>query len=327
MHFDRLKRRDFVILLGGAAAWPFAVRAQEVGRTYRLGFVLPIGRQTPPVVAFFDELRLNGFIEGKNLATVAGSFGLEGSTPAGRATTVVKGAPDLIVAGGPLNTRAVQNAAPTLPIVALSDDMIGEGLTRSLAQPGGNTTGVSILAPELDGKRQDLLIEAVPGASRMAALADSNVTTIRQLQALQEAVRSRGIELLAFTIARPEEITAAINDVKAAGAAAFNVLASPLLYGNRQAIIERAAALHLPAMYQWPETAEEGGLMGYGPRITQMFRQVARLAVKVLRGSKTGDLPVEQPTRFELVINLQAAKVIGHEVPAGLVLRADKVID
>jgi putative tryptophan/tyrosine transport system substrate-binding protein len=319
-----MRRRNFITLLGGAAAaWPLAASAQEVGRTYQLGFVLPIGRQTPPVVAFFDELRLNGFIEGKNIATVAGSFGLEGSTPAERAATVVKGAPDLIVAGGPLNTRAAQNATPTLPIVALSDDMIGEGLTRSLAQPGGNTTGVSILAPELDGKRQDFLIEAVPAARRMAALADSNVTTLGQLQALQEAVRSRGIELLA----RAEDIAGAINDAKTAGAAAFNVLASPLLYANRQVIIERAAALHLPAMYQWPETAEEGGLMGYGPRITQMFRQVARLAVKVLRGSKTGDLPVEQPTKFELVINLQTAKVIGHEVPAGLVLRADKVIE
>ena len=139
-----MNRREFITLLGGsAAARPLAARAQEVGRTYQLGFVLPIGRLTPPVVAFFDELRLNGFIEGKNIATVAGSFGLEGSTPAERAATVVKGAPDLIVAGGPLNTRAAQNATPTLPIVALSDDMIGEGLTRSLAQPGGNTTGVT----------------------------------------------------------------------------------------------------------------------------------------------------------------------------------------
>ena len=122
------RRREFITLLGGAAAaWPLAARAQEVGRTYRLGFVLPIGRQTPPVVAFFDELRLNGFIEGKNIATVDGSFGLEGSTPAERAATVAKGAPDLIVAGGPLNTRAAQNATPTHPIIALSDDMIGEG--------------------------------------------------------------------------------------------------------------------------------------------------------------------------------------------------------
>src|SRR5262249_7344306 len=112
-----------------------------------------------------------------------------------------------------------------------------------------------------------------------------------------------------------------------AGAAAFNVLASPLLYANRQVIIERAAALHLPAMYQWPETAEEGGLMGYGPRIPQMVPQVAQLAVKGLRRSKTGDLTVEHPTECELVINLHTAKAIGHEVPAGLVLRADKVIE
>jgi len=161
----------------------------------------------------------------------------------------------------------------------------------------------------------------------MAALADSNVTTIRQLQALQEAVRSRGIELLAFTIARPEEITAAINDAKTAGAAAFNVLASPLLYANRQVIIERAAALHLPAIYQWPETAEEGGLMGYGPRITQMFRQVARLAVKALRGSKTGDLPVEQPTKFELAINLKTARALGLSLPPTLLTLADEVLD
>jgi putative ABC transport system substrate-binding protein len=172
-----------------------------------------------------------------------------------------------------------------------------------------------------------LLIEAVPGARRMAALADSNVSTLEQLQALQEAVGSRGIELLAFAIARAEEIAAAISDAKTAGVAALNVLASPLLYANRAAIIERVAVLHLPAMYQWPETSEEGGLMGYGPRIAQIFRQAARLAVKVLRGSKSGDLPVEQPTKFELVINLQTAKAIGHEVPAGLVLRADTVIE
>src|SRR5262249_35475406 len=129
-----VRRREFITLLGGAAAWPLAARAQQVGRTYQLGFVLPVGRQTPPVVAFFDELRLNGFVEGKNIATVAGSFGLEGSTPAERAATVGKGSPDLIVAGGPLNTRAAQNATPTLPIVALSDDLIGEGLARLLSR-------------------------------------------------------------------------------------------------------------------------------------------------------------------------------------------------
>ena len=205
--------------------------------------------------------------------------------------------------------------------------MVGEGLTPSLARPGGNTTGVTILAPELDGKRQDLLIDAVPSARRMAALADTHITTSRQLQALQDVMRQRGIELTPFVIARPEEIASASNDAKTAGAAAVNVLTSPILYANRQAIIERTAALRLPAMYRWPELAEEGGLMGYGPRITQIFRQAARMVGKVLHGAKPGELPVEHPTKFELVINLQAAKAIGHEVPAGLVARADKIIE
>jgi putative ABC transport system substrate-binding protein len=205
--------------------------------------------------------------------------------------------------------------------------MVGEGLTPSLARPSGNTTGVTILAPELDGKRQDLLIDAVPSACRTAALADTHITTSRQLQALQDVMRQRGIELTPFVIARPEEIASASNDAKTAGAAAVNVLTSPILYANRQAIIERTAALRLPAMYRWPELAEEGGLMGYGPRITQIFRQAARMVGKVLHGAKPGELPVEQPTKFELVINLQAAKAIGHEVPAGLVARADKIIE
>lgn len=205
--------------------------------------------------------------------------------------------------------------------------MVGEGLTPSLARPSGNTTGVTILAPELDGKRQDLLIDAMPSARRMAALADTHITTSRQLQALQDVMRQRGIELTPFVIARPEEIASASNDAKTAGAAAVNVLTSPILYANRQAIIERTAALRLPAMYRWPELAEEGGLMGYGPRITQIFRQAARMVGKVLHGAKPGELPVEQPTKFELVINLQAAKAIGHEVPAGLVARADKIIE
>jgi putative ABC transport system substrate-binding protein len=194
--------------------------------------------------------------------------------------------------------------------------MVGEGLTPSLARPSGNTTGVTILAPELDGKRQDLLIDAVPSACRMAALADTHITTSRQLQALQDVMRQRGIELTPFVIARPEEIASASNDAKTAGAAAVNVLTSPILYANRQAIIERTAALRLPAMYRWPELAE-----------AQIFRQAARMVGKVLHGAKPGELPVEQPTKFELVINLQAAKAIGHEVPAGLVARADKIIE
>jgi len=325
-----MNRRAFILLLAGTAAWPLALRrasAQEAGRAYRLAFLLPTDRQSPPVLALLDELRLNGFVEGQNLAAVASSFDMGGAPLAERAAPVVKGAPDLIVAGGPLATRAAQDATATVPIVALSDDLIGEGLARSLARQGGNTTGVSILAPELDGKRQDFLIQAVSGARRMAVLADSHVTAPRELHALQAAVRARDIELLVLEVTRAEEILPALEKAHAGGAAAVNLLASPLLFANSRSIMDRAAALRLPAMYQWPETAEDGGFMSYGPRLTQMFRQMARLVVKVLRGGKPADLPIEQPTRFELVINLKTAKAIGHEVPAGLVLRADKVIE
>jgi putative ABC transport system substrate-binding protein len=322
-----MRRREFITLLGGAAAWPVMARAQQAGRTYRLGFVFPIGRQAPPVIAFFDELRLNGFIEGQNITTVAGSFGLEGRPLAERAATVVTAAPDVIVTGGNPATHAAQDATGTLPIVGISNDMVGEGLVQSLARPGRNSTGVSILSPELDGKRQDLLIEVAPRARRIAALADPNITTPQQLQVLKDAARAHGVELSAFVVAKADEILPAMEHVKASGAEALNVLGTPLFFVSGSRIIERAAVLHLPAIYQWPEMAEEGGLAGYGPRITEVYRQAARLAAKVLRGSKPADLPVEQPTRFELVINLQAAKAIGHEVPAALTLRADKVIE
>jgi putative tryptophan/tyrosine transport system substrate-binding protein len=144
---------------------------------------------------------------------------------------------------------------------------------------------------------------------------------------LQDAARAHGVELLSFVVGKSEELLPAIDKAKAMGAEALNVLGTPLFFMHRRAIIERAAVLRLPAIYQWPEQAEEGGLAGYGPRITEIYRQTARVVAKVLRGAKPADLPVEQPTRFELVINLQAAKTIGHEVPAGLVLRADKVIE
>jgi putative ABC transport system substrate-binding protein len=201
----------------------------------------------------------------------------------------------------------------------------------SLARPGGNITGISLLSPELDGKRQDILIEAVPGAHRMALLAESNVTPQRHTQELQAAARAHGIELLVFGVARPEEIVAAINAAKASGAEALNFLATALFSvpgsPNSRVVIEQVAGVRLPAIYQWPETAEQGGLVGYGPRFTQVYRQRARMVAKVLRGIKPADVPVEQPTNFELVINLRNAKAIGHEIPAGLVARADKVVE
>jgi len=322
-----LRRREFITLLSGAAVWPLAAHAQEAGRTYRIAILTGSPREAPQSVACFDELRRFGFIEGQNLAVDPRGFGLREQQFRETAAAIVKSAPDAIVTAGGPSTRAAQEATKTIPILGTADDMVAEGLVASLARPGGNTTGVSLLAPELDGKRQDILMEAVAGAHRMAALADPAISTPQHLQALQEAVRARGVELTIFSARTPEEIVPAMNGAKAAGAAALNVLATPLFFFNQRVVIEHAAALRMPAIYQWPEMAEAGGLAGYGPRITEWYRQLARVLVKVLRGAKPADLPIEQPTNFELVINLQAARAIGREVPAGLVLRADKVIE
>jgi putative ABC transport system substrate-binding protein len=327
MQFDQLKRREFITLVGGAAAWPLVARAQEAGRTYRLGFLVPHSPEAPWIVAFFDELRLAGFIEGQNLIVVPGGFDVRDDRFAERAAALVKAAPDAIVSGADLATRALQQVTRTIPLIGMTEDMVAAGLVESLARPGGNTTGISLLSPELDGKRQDLLMEAVPDARRMGALADSRVTSTHHLQMLQKATRARNVELSIFGVTKLEEIAPAIDNAKASGAEALNVLATPLFFANSRVVIERVTALRLPAIYQWPDMAEQGGLAGYGPRFTQIYRQRARMVVKVLRGTKPADLPVEQPTTFELVINLQAAKAIGHEVPAGLVLRADKVIE
>jgi len=218
--------------------------------------------------------------------------------------------------------KPIGRATATIPILGSTDDMVGSGLVNSLAHPGGNTTGTSIFATELDGKRQEILIEAVPGLRRMAALADSNTTTDANLHALQEAARARNIELSIHRIARPEEIAAAIDAAKASGAAALNVLSAPILFNSRQIIMQRVAALRLPAIYQFPEEAGEGGFVGYGPRIVQMFR-----CVKLLRGVKPADIPVEQPTKFELAINLKTAKALGLTIPESVLQRADEVIE
>jgi ABC-type uncharacterized transport system substrate-binding protein len=325
-----MRRRDFVKLVGGAAAfWPaLFASAQEPGRTYRLGALYPSPREAPQIVAMFEELRQLGFIESHNLMIDWRLYGPHVELLSEFAMELVEAKVDVILAGGDAAIRAAQGATATISILGFTDDMVRSGLVSSLANPGGNTTGISLLAAELNGKRQEILIEAVPGLRRMAALADSNTTAPRQLQALQDAARARGVELSIYHVAEPDEIAPAIDAAKTSNAAALNVLASPLLFGNRQVILERAAALRLPAMYQWPEVAEQGGFIGYGPRLVQLTRDtMARQLVKLLRGAKPADLPIEQPTKFELVINLQTAKAIGHEVPVALVLRADEVIE
>ena len=324
-----MNRRSFIAALAGGVAWPIAVSAQEPGRTYRLGFLLPFGRGALGIAEYFDELRLNGFIEGQNLTIAPVGFGIRNEQLAEAAAALASSAPDVIFTGPDAYTRATQENVRAIPIVALSGDLVGAGPVASLARPGGNTTGISMFAPELDGKRQDILMEAAPTARRMAAVVDTTMSqnTPQHVRDLQDAARARGVELSIFAVSKIEDVVPAINAAKASGIEALNFLATPMFITNRRVILDRVAAVRLPAMYQWPEMAEDGGLVAYGSRLPQIYRQVARLVVKVLRGAKPADLPIEQPTSFELIINLKAAKAIGYEVPAGLLLRADKLIE
>jgi putative ABC transport system substrate-binding protein len=322
-----MRRREFIALMGASVTWPFAALAQQAGRTYRIGGLSGSPRNSPPLVAMFDELRRLGFIEGQNLTIDWRVYALHIDLIPEFAAELVRAKVDVIYASGDA-VRAAQRATATIPILAIAQDMLGQGLVNSLARPGGNTTGVSVLATELDGKRQEILIEAVPGLRRMGILADSKVTSSSELQALQEAARTRGVEVSMHQVASTEEITATLDTAKASGVAALNVLSSPLLYANRQLIMDRVAALRLPAVYPFPEEAEEGGFVAYGPTIVHIFRDImAQKLVKLLRGVKPADIPVEQPTHFELWINLKTANGLGVTVPETLLARADKVIE
>jgi putative tryptophan/tyrosine transport system substrate-binding protein len=323
-----MRRREFIALMGASVTWPFAAMAQEPSRTYRVGGLSAVPRNSPLIVAMFDELRRMGFIEGQNLTLEWRVYGQHIDLISQYTAELVKSKVDVIYVSGDAGIRAVQRATATIPILGITQDMVGQGLVNSLARPGGNTTGVSIFGTELDRKRQEILIEAVPGLRRMVVLADSKVTRSSELQALQDAARARGVEVSIHRVASTEEITAAIDTAKASGAAALNVLSSPLLYGNRQLIMDRVAALRLPAIYSAAEDAEEGGFLAYGPRVLQIYRElVAQQLVKLLRGTKPAEIPIEQPTKFELVINLKTANALGVTVPATLVARADKVIE
>jgi putative tryptophan/tyrosine transport system substrate-binding protein len=322
-----MRRREFIALMGASVAWPLAAVAQQSRRTYRFGCLLASPRDGPLAIAFLDELRRRGFIEGQNLTLEYRAYGLHSDLISEYAAELVTARVDVIATSGDVAVRAVQQATKTVPIVAIAPDMLGSGLVTSLARPEGNTTGVNSQPEELDGKRQEILIEAVPGLRRMAVLAHIDHNGAK-LDVLQAAARAHNVELSIYRVANPEEIAAAIDNAQASGAAALNILASPLFYGIRRQIMGRVAAAHLPTIYEFPETAEEGGFAAYGPRLVQLFQEVmAQQIVHLFSGSKVVDIPVEQATKFELVINLKTANAMGVTVPATLVARADKVIE
>jgi len=322
-----LKRRTFIGLLVGA---PFA--GSSIGRAQSPGppivGIVNTSRTSGEyfMVSFRRDMRALGWEEGRNFQVMQRwpVGGIE-EIPELTREVVAQGVSVIFAGAGAPGIRAAQNATAALPIVGMTDDMVGSGLVASLARPGGNTTGISILASELDVKRLQLLHEYLPKARRIGVLADPTTNLTRHQ--LETAARDLSIDLIYRTAANSDEILAALEAMAALRAEAINVLASPILNAARRFIIERLAALAIPAVYQWPEAAEEGGLMGYGPRITLCYRYVAVFIDKILRGSKPADLPIEQPSVFTLAINLKTAKVLGLPVPSSLLLRADELIE
>lgn len=322
-----MNRRNFIGLVGGTVlTGPIGARAQQPGRTYRVAMVLPVGRDNPASLAFLDELRKEGFVEGKNLV-ILGGVATSNEQVAAAVPDILQAAPDAILTGGDPIARAFQKATQSVPILAMTEDLVRAGFAVSLSRPGGNITGISLMSPELDGKRQDILIEAIPNARRIAALADSNVASLEHLKSLDRSAQGHGKELVVVRVSNADEIIPAMNEATRQGAGGLNVLSSPMLQFNRRAILDHAIQVRLAAIYQWPETAVEGGLLGYGPSFISVFRQRARMAVSVLRGANPADVPVEQPSLFELAINLRTAKAMGLVIPSALELRADRLIE
>jgi putative tryptophan/tyrosine transport system substrate-binding protein len=319
---DLISRRS-VVLASAIAMFRAPVSAQEAARVYKLGVVVQPPKSN--FAAMFDELRKHGFIEGQNLSVHPHGFSLSADRLDDAAVEVAKAGPDVIYAGGTAAGRAVQRVTRTIPIVVTGNDLVRAHLISSLAHPGGNVTGVSILGTELDGKRLELLTESVPGVSRIAALVDPETTPPDQIAGLISTARALGVTLSIHRAAVAEDIAPAIETARAAQA--VDVLASALFHTNRAMTIARVAEAKLPAIYQWPEYGQDGALICYGPPITSFYRQAARLIVKIFRGSKPADLPAEQPSHIELVVNLKTAKALGLTIPPSILARADEVIE
>jgi putative ABC transport system substrate-binding protein len=325
-----VRRREFIIQFGACVTvGPATAIAQESGRTYHVGSLSVAPRNAPPISALVEGLGRIGFAEGTNLRIEGQGFDLSFDELPLRAKELAAARVDVIVAlSGDASIRAAQEATRTIPILGVADDMVGSGLVNSLASPGGNVTGVSILSTELDGKRQELLLEMLPRARRIGAILDARTEGPRQIHMHIEAAQTRGVVLEVFRVERSEEIVRAVEKAKASGCEALNVLASPIFYLSRHGLLERCAQLGLPAMYHLPEMAEDGGLIAYGPRILRvMGDQLPRLFQKLMQGAKPAELPVERPTQVDLVLNLKTAKALGLTVPQTLLAQAADLIE
>ena len=329
---SEMKRRTFIAFLGGAAGtWPFAVRAQQKARPM-IGYLsggLP-GPAAPFVAAFRRGLIETGYVDGQNVAIEYGWAEGHYDRLPGLAADLVNRKVDVLAAmGGTPTIMAAKAASSTIPIVFLGGgDLVAEGVITSFARPDANLTGISLMAVELDEKRLDLLSEAVPEASVIGLLANpTNPSTKRMIAEVQKAARVKGLHLNILNAGGDNEIDAALTTFAEQRAGALVVAADPFFNSRRERLVALASRYAVPAIYEWREFAVAGGLISYGPSQSDLFRQVGAYCGRILAGAKPADLPIQQPTKFELVINLKTAKALGLTVPQSLLLRADEVIE
>jgi putative ABC transport system substrate-binding protein len=326
-----MKRREFILALGGAAAWPLAARAQQAGKVWRIGMLetTSIALNAANVNAFRQALRQLGYIEGTNLA-------IEYRSGEGRidrfpqfAAEMVRLKVDLIVTRGTPAARAAKNATATIPIVmAAIGEPVETGMVVSLAHPGGNVTGLSAFVTELTAKRIEIMREIAPRISRIALLDNmSNGSVPAQWEELKTAALALGIQPQLLDVRKPDDIEPAFAAAVAQQADALAVGNDSVVIANRVRVAALAERHRLPAIYATREFVDVGGLLSYASHYPDLYRRAASYADKIFKGAKPADLPVEQPSKFELVINLKTAKALGITIPPTLLARADEVIE
>ena len=325
-----IRRREFIFTLGGAAAaWPLAARGQQSGKLPTIGFLAANPSiESQRVAAFVQRLRELAWIDGRNLAIEYRWAEGRNERYAESAAEFVRLKVDVIVTVATPATLAAKQATMVIPIVfAAASDPVGTGLVASLARPGGNITGLANQISDTGGKKLELLREVVPGLRRLAIMANvGNPASVLDMGEAQATARALGLEVTTSEIRRAEDISPAF-DALMGRADALYVCVDPLVNTHRIRVNTLALAARLPTMHGLREYVEAGGLMSYGPNLPDLFRRAADYVDKILRGAKPGDIPVEQPIKFDLIINLTTARALGLEVPPALLGRADAVIE
>jgi len=329
-----MRRRELILAIGGAVAWPLAARAQQSEKKYVIGMFNAAGGgsfASGPELnkVFLKGLEELGWIEGRNIVLVQRYAENRLERLPELAADLVRLNVDVIAAEGTLAPLAAKRATTTIPIVMLAaGDPLGSGLVASLARPGGNVTGMSLMIPDLGGKRLELLKEVLPRAARVTVLWNAanpySALVFKETQAVSSKV---GIELISLEVRDPDDFDGAFEAIRRTRPDALLVVEDPLTISNRMRVVEFVAAQRLPSLYGVREFVDAGGLISYGPSIADLFRRSAYYIDKILKGAKPADLPVQQPTTFEMLINLKTAKTLRLDLPATLLARAGEVIE